>query len=221
MQIAIDGPAGSGKSTIAKILADKAGFIYLDTGAMYRGAAWLKQSYELDYPALCKMIEDVDYDFADNGRTLRLKYKIGLVVHSEDVTERIRTPEITAMVSEVAANASLRKVLTAKQREIADKSNVVMDGRDIGTVVLPMADVKIFLTASPEVRAKRRLLEWEAKGQKLDYTQVLSDIIERDRLDSTRETAPLKKAADAVEIDTSAMTIEEVAEAIKGHMTKK
>jgi cytidylate kinase len=220
MQIAIDGPAGSGKSTIAKILAKRAGFIYLDTGAMYRSAAWLKKTHELGYTDLCKVLTDAVYNFSDNGRVLELRYTLNQTEHVENVTEKIRTPEITAMVSEVSANADVRKILTDKQREIAQRADVVMDGRDIGTVVLPKADVKIFLTASAEVRAKRRLAEWAAKGTSLDYEQVLADIIERDRQDSTRAVAPLQKAADAEEIDTSSLSIDEVAELINKKLSR-
>lgn len=211
MQIAIDGPAGSGKSTIAKIVADRHGFIYLDTGAMYRSAVYLKLNHALDYPELYKVLEGASFDFFNNGKGLVLNYTVKGKAYSVDVTGVIRTPEVTSLVSEVSADKDVRLILTAKQKKIAEEANVVMDGRDIGTVVLPNADAKFFLTASPAVRAKRRVEEWKSKGTDLSYEQVLADVMERDRYDSERVTAPLKKAEDSKEIDTSDLTIDEVA----------
>ncbi|GAB7141267.1 (d)CMP kinase [Deferribacterales bacterium RsTz2092] len=214
MQVAIDGPAGSGKSTVSKLLAKSLKFIYLDTGAMYRASAWLKQQYKLNFNGLCALLSLTDFVFGHNGQTLTLKYDYGKPTEV-DVTKLIRTPDVTAIVSGVASNVDVRTILTTKQQEIAGKNDIIMDGRDIGTVVLPNADVKIFLTASAEVRARRRMSEWRDVGQEVHYEDVLADIIVRDNKDASRSTAPLKKADDAYEIDTSELTIFEVSERIE------
>jgi cytidylate kinase len=209
MQVAVDGPASSGKSTISKILADKFSLIYLDTGAMYRAAAYIHLKYGVT-DALYERLEKTEFIFGKNGRTLLLK-SAGA---SEDVTAAIRTPEVTAVTGAVSALGEVRRVLTAKQRKIAEGADVIMDGRDIGTVVLPDADLKFFLIASPEERAKRRTAEWKALGKTVIYEDVLKDITARDAQDAQRENAPLKKAADAKEIDTTLLTIDEVVEII-------
>lgn len=212
--MAIDGPAGSGKSTIAKILAERHSLTYLDTGAMYRMVAlyFLENNVDLDNDAevrinLAKIVLDID--------------KNRFMMNGKDVSEEIRTPRVSGLVSFVARIKRVRERLVELQREISYGKNVVLDGRDIGTVVFPNADLKIFLVASPEERAKRRLKEYGEKGVKEDYESVLNNIKERDLIDSTRAESPLKKAEDAVEIDTSFMTIDEVTEAISRLVKEK
>ncbi len=212
--MAIDGPAGSGKSTIAKILAERHSLTYLDTGAMYRMVAlyFLENNVDLDNDAevrinLAKIVLDID--------------KNRFMMNGKDVSEEIRTPRVSGLVSFVARIKRVRERLVELQREISYGKNVVLDGRDIGTVVFPNADLKIFLVASPEERAKRRLKEYGEKGVKEDYESVLNNIKERDLIDSTRAESPLKKAEDAVEIDTSFMTIDEVTEEISRLVKEK
>lgn len=219
MQVAIDGPAGSGKSTISKTIAEKYNLLYLDTGAMYRAAAWLKLSGSLTNEELLKMLDEIDFEFTENGRVLTLHYQSN-AKQPGNVTDQIRTPEVTALVSEVAANTAVRAILTKIQQKIASDADVIMEGRDIGTVVLPHADLKFFLTASAEERAKRRTEEWKGNGNAADYEKVLYDIKERDRKDSSRETAPLKKSDNAVEIDTTSLTINEVTAIIGAAINK-
>ncbi|MDR2884309.1 MAG: (d)CMP kinase [Deferribacteraceae bacterium] len=206
MKVAIDGPAGSGKSTIAKRIASQYGLTYLDTGAMYRACAWLKLKHNMQFDELLALLPSVEFQFYDSGKALKLAYKNNV----DDVSEAIRTPEVTALVSDVAANADLRAIMTEKQRAIALQVDVIMDGRDIGTVVLPNAELKFFLTASAEERAKRRTAEWNGKGTQANYDEVLKEIIERDRKDSERTASPLKRSDDATEIDTTCLTIDEV-----------
>lgn len=206
--IAIDGPGGAGKSTIAKLLAADLGLEYIDTGAMYR-AIGLKTSKcgvdPADAGSLQAMLDGTDIDFIDGK----------IYLDGEDVSGQIRTPEMSMMASKVSAVPAVRKKLVALQRQMGKNKDVIMDGRDIGTNVLTDAPVKIFLSASPEVRAKRRYDELIAKGESVEYEDVLREMIERDHQDMTRETDPLRKADDAVEIDTSEMTIDEVVDAIK------
>ncbi len=210
-QVAIDGPAGAGKSTIAKIVAAKKGFIYVDTGAMYRAMAihMLRNSVDpADEEAVSQASENAD---------ISLKYVEGVqhvFLNGEDVTGSLRTEETGNMASQVSKYPAVRSRLVAIQKDIGEKNSIVMDGRDIGTVVLPNADVKIYLTASSNVRAQRRYDELVAKGQDADIDKIEEDIIARDHQDMTREVSPLKKADDAVEIDSSYMTIEEVADKI-------
>ncbi len=210
-QVAIDGPAGAGKSTIAKIVAAKKGFIYVDTGAMYRAIAihMLRNSVDpADEEAVSRASENAD---------ISLKYVEGVqhvFLNGEDVTGSLRTEETGNMASQVSKYPAVRSRLVAIQKDIGEKNSIVMDGRDIGTVVLPNADVKIYLTASSNVRAQRRYDELVAKGQDADIDKIEEDIIARDHQDMTREVSPLKKADDAVEIDSSYMTIEEVADKI-------
>ena len=210
MQVAVDGPSGSGKSTICKILAEKYDLLYLDTGAMYRGASYIKLQHGLTYPELYKILEHTVFNFYDKGRGLVLEYFYNKT-HTTDVSTAIRGPEVTALVSEVSADETVRKILTEKQQSIAAGADVILDGRDIGTVVLPQAEIKFFLTATAEERARRREEEWKGKGINVEFAEVLRQIIERDRKDSTRQTAPLKKAEDAIELDTTHLTIPEVA----------
>jgi cytidylate kinase len=212
-QIAIDGPAGAGKSTIAKRLAKELSFVYVDTGAMYRsiGLYMIKNGIDIhDKDAVEKASEKAD---------VSLKYIDGtqhVILNGEDVSDQIRTEEVSKAASVVSAYPQVRKNLTALQKKLAESENVVMDGRDIGTCVLPNADLKIYLTASAEVRGKRRFKELTAKGEKADLAEIVEDIKKRDEADMTREISPLRKADDAVEVDSSDMTIDEVVERIKG-----
>lgn len=208
MQIAIDGPAGSGKSTVCKMLANRYGLTYLDTGAMYRAATWFSLKFtDEDLP---RRLEAVDFIFSENGRRLALS-KDG---ETWDVTEAIRTPAISGAVSRVAANPRVRAVLTEKQRKYAEGNDVIMEGRDITTVVLPGANIKVFLTATAEERAKRRFAEWEGKPEAPSYEEVLESIKRRDEADSSRSCSPLKRADDAALLDTTDLSLEQVAEHI-------
>ena len=212
--VTVDGPAGSGKSTIAKIIAKKYGFTYLDTGATYRMIALyaLENSISLDdTEAVEDMLKNTKLDIIGNQ----------FFLNGKDVSEEIRTPRVSAIVSPVSAIKEVRVKLVDLQREISKGKSVILDGRDIGTVVFPNGDVKIFLVASPEERAKRRLKEYEEKGIEADYESVLASIKERDYLDSTRKESPLKKAEDAHEIDSSTMSIDEVVEAISKYIDEK
>lgn len=210
-QIAIDGPAGAGKSTIAKKVAKTKEFIYVDTGAMYRAMA---------YYLLTQKVDSKDSDTIEKRcveADITIQYENGeqvVLLNGENVNGVIRTEEVGNMASTTSKNPKVRERLTALQKELASKNNVVMDGRDIGTCVLPGADVKVYLTASASVRAKRRYDELTAKGEGCDIKQIEEDIIKRDEQDMNREIAPLKQAEDAVLIDSSYMTIEEVVKAI-------
>ena len=205
--IAIDGPAGAGKSTIAKIVAKNLGYIYVDTGAMFRSMALacIRAGVDIhDEQAVCKEIADVD---------VTLKYENDMQVvylNGENVNGYIRTEEVGNATSVIAVYPKVREKLLILQRELAEKENVVMDGRDIGSTVLPNADTKIFLTASSYVRAKRRALELEQRGEKCDIEKVQKDIEERDERDSNREVSPLVQAPDAVLVDASDLSIDEV-----------
>ena len=209
LQIAIDGPAGAGKSSVAKVLARRLGCIYLDTGAMYRAVTWLameKQAAFDDMDAMKKLLETIELEFKDVDGVQHL------YCNGTDVTEAIRTPEISANVSAVSMIPLVREAMTAQQQKIAAGSDVLMDGRDIGTTVLPDAQYKFFLTASLAERARRRALELAAKGVAVDMEQLMADIALRDKKDSEREVSPLKQAEDAVLIDTSDLTFDEVVE---------
>ena len=217
--IAIDGPAGAGKSTIARALAKDLGFYYVDTGAIYRTVA-----YFLDLLGISPKDTDGVERYIDE-LTIKIEYdeegKQHMLMNGMDVSNEIRTQDISQKASLVAAHAVVREVLLDMQRDVAKKNNVIMDGRDIGTVVLPKADVKIFLTASPEVRAKRRCDELNAKGQKSDYAKVLKEIEQRDYQDTHRKIAPLKMARDSVKLDTSDLDIEGVVAAMKKIVEEK
>lgn len=208
MQVAIDGPAGSGKSTVCKIIASKYGFTYIDTGAMYRSIAYVAENF--GYDDLEKKAAAVEFILEDNGKKISIKYN-GEVI---DVSEKIRTPEISSKVASIASNKEIRKILVAKQQSYAKDCNVIMEGRDITTVVLPEADIKVYLTASPEERAKRRYKEWEGKKDAPIFEEVLKDIIKRDEMDTNRAESPLKQASDAVFIDTTGLTLEQVSDKI-------
>lgn len=205
--IAVDGPAGSGKSTISKIVASRLNFTYLDTGAMYRMITYYVIKNKIDIEnkkSVENMLENIKLDIV----------KDNFFVNEKDVSKEIRGVEVTQMVSQVASIKEVRTKLVDLQREISKGKKVVLDGRDIGTVVFPNANLKIFLNASSDERANRRLKEFLEKGIEQSYEEVLEDIIKRDKMDSEREESPLKKAEDAVEIDTSSLSKEEVSEKI-------
>lgn len=213
ISIAIDGPAGAGKSTIARRLAAELGYCYVDTGAIYRTVAYFMDLWGVspkDVDGVNRYIDEltIGIEYDDQGVQ-------HMIMNGMDVTEDIRTQEISQKASLISAHAVVREVLLDMQREIAEKQDVVMDGRDIGSVVLPKATVKIFLTASPEVRARRRCNELLAKGQKANYEKVLKEIQQRDYQDTHREIAPLKMTRESVKLDTSDMTVDEVIDAMK------
>jgi cytidylate kinase len=211
--IAIDGPAGAGKSTIAKRLAKELGYYYVDTGAIYRTVAYFLDLLGIspkDADGVSRYIDELTIDIYYDENGLQHMLMNGL-----DVTDEIRTPDISQKASLVSAQPVVRQMLLDMQRDVAKENNVIMDGRDIGTVVLPQADVKIFLTASAEVRAQRRHAELMAKGAKDTLAQVLADIKQRDHQDSTRAIAPLKQAADAILVDTSELDIDGAVAAIR------
>lgn len=208
MQVAIDGPAGSGKSSVCKIVAEKYSLTYIDTGAMYRSIAWLSVHFGEDN--LAAKAENTEFILEDNGRKISIKYN-GKIY---DLTKEIRTPEISSKVAFVAADSDIRKILVKKQQSYAEGSDVIMEGRDITTVVLPNADIKIFLTASPEERAKRRFKEWEGIDKASEYTKVLEEIKKRDEMDMTRKESPLLQSEDAVLLDTTGLSLEQVADKI-------
>jgi cytidylate kinase len=216
--IAIDGPSGAGKSTIAKAAAKALGFVYLDTGAIYRTVAWhitMMGVGPKDTDHVPMLLDDANIaiDFREDGQHMLLNGK--------DITGEIRTPEISACASQVAKQACVREYLLDLQRDLAKKHNIIMDGRDIGTVVLPQASLKIYLTATPEKRAQRRYEEYLQKGQKAVYEEVLADQKQRDYEDSHRKLAPLKKASDAVLVDTTELTLEESIDAVVSLMKEK
>lgn len=205
VNIAIDGPAGAGKSTISRLLAGNFGYVYVDTGALYRsiGLSSLKNGVDTaDEQGVVNLLSKI---------SLELKFENGsqhVYLNGEDVSSLIRSPEVSMAASKVSSYPEVRGFLLGLQKDIASKNNVVMDGRDIGTVVLPNAKIKIFLTASPEDRAKRRYEEMLARGEKAEYEKVLADIIKRDKADSGRKIAPLKPADDAIKIDTTGFELE-------------
>ena len=217
--IAIDGPAGAGKSTIAKRLAKELGYYYVDTGAIYRTVA-----YFLDLLGVSPKDADGVERYIDE-LTIQITYdedgKQHMLMNGMDVTDEIRTQDISQKASLVSAHAVVREMLLDMQRDVAKAHNVIMDGRDIGTVVLPKANVKIFLTATPEVRAKRRYDELIAKGQDVNLEQVLKDIVQRDYQDTHREIAPLKMAKDSVKLDTSELDIDGVLAAMQEIIKEK
>ena len=219
VSIAIDGPAGAGKSTIARRLAKELGYVYVDTGAIYRTVAYFFDTWGIspkDIDGITRYIDELNIDIWYDEDGLQHMY-----MNNIDVTDDIRTPEISQKASLISAHAIVRDMLLDMQREVAEQFNVVMDGRDIGSVVLPNATVKIFLTASAEVRARRRTDELLAKGKKVSYEQVLKDIQRRDFQDTHREVAPLKMCRDSVKLDTSDMDIEQVLQEMKNIIAKK
>ncbi|WP_075876683.1 (d)CMP kinase [Merdibacter massiliensis] len=209
INIAIDGPSAAGKSTIAKLLAKKLNYSHLDTGAMYRCVAYLSKQLGIDQKdeaALATMIDSMQIDFDSLGN---------VYINQKDVSREIRTNDISMMASNVSVFPAVRERLVRMQQRIAKNKGYIMDGRDIGTVVLPDAELKIFLIASVAARAKRRYQEYLQKGMPADYDAIFEDIKKRDYQDTHRATSPLKKAEDAVEIDTSDMSIDEVQHAIE------
>ena len=211
INIALDGPAGSGKSTVAKIIAGRLDILYLDTGAMYRACALkcLKEGVDVtDEEKVNILIKDID---------LKIRYENGTqvtVLDGDDVSRDIRKPEISMLASTVSANKAVRMKMVEKQREIASEVNCILDGRDIGTYVLPNANYKFFLTADSKVRAERRYKELVERGDSVDFEELHKEIVQRDYNDSHRDFAPLKQADDAILIDTSSLSAEEVAEKI-------
>lgn len=211
--IAVDGPAGSGKSTIAKKIAKKYNFTYLDTGAMYRMVTlyFIQNNTNVnDLKNINDILDKISLDIKEDK----------FFLNGQDVTALIRTPEVSSKVSEISAIKEVRAKLVVQQRNISKGKKVILDGRDIGTVVFPNAQMKIFLIASPEERAKRRYKEYLEKGINQKYKDVLADIKARDIIDSTRKESPLKKAKDAMEIDSSFMSIEQVVNEIATHIDK-
>lgn len=219
ISIAIDGPSGAGKSTIARAAASKFGFIYVDTGAIYRTiglAASLKGVDTEDAPAVTAMLPRIKIEMGyDNNGEQRM------YLDGRDVSTEIRTPSVSMYASNVSAIPEVRAYLVEMQRDMARRNNVIMDGRDIGTVILPDARLKIFLTASAQDRARRRYEELKAKGVHEDFTSVLDDMLRRDRQDESRAAAPLRAANDAVILDTSGNTLEESIDTVCGLISEK
>jgi len=216
--ITIDGPAGAGKSTIAKRLAASLGYLYLDTGAMYRSVALAAKRKGIsfqDEEALARLAREMDLRLEPSGDGVRV------LLEGEDVSEAIRTPEIDRLSSLVAQVPGVRAALSARQKELGQEGGVVAEGRDMGSFVFPEADLKFFLTATPEVRAKRRLAQLESKGLKADYEKILADIVERDKRDRERKIAPLVVPEGAIVIDTSDKTPQEVLELLLNHVKGK
>ena len=208
--IAIDGPAASGKSTLAKYLADKLGFLYIDTGAMYRAITYyaLENNIAENEDAVVQSVKDLD---------IELKYKNGVTsvfINGEDITNKIRTPEVNAKVSDISKIKDVRVELVKLQQKFGHNNNLIVEGRDTTTVVFPQADLKIFLTAEVSERAKRRYLEFQEKGVEIKLDEVEKSIKNRDRIDSGREVSPLKKADDAIELDTTNLTVQQEIDSI-------
>ena len=213
IRIAVDGPAGAGKSTIAKAVAKELNIDYIDTGAMYRAIAVKLIRTGTDYnnpDGLAEMLSSTDVDFAD-GKTY---------LDGEDISGIIRTPEVSALASPSSAIPAIRYKLTDLQQAMGKRKSVIMDGRDIGTVVFPDAEYKFYLTADADERAKRRTIELQEKGEVVEFEKVKADMMQRDHQDSTRAFRPLKKADDAIEVDTTNMSIDEVIKTILNYINK-
>ena len=216
--IAIDGPAGAGKSTVAKRLAMELGYTYMDTGAMYRAFAWKVKKEETDLgneKELKKALEETRIELMEQNSHLRV------LIDGVDVTVQIRTPEISQMASKVSALKMVREKMVEFQRVIGSQGGVVVEGRDIGTVVFPRAEVKIYLDASQQERARRRYQELEAQGKKVTLEETLEEMIERDRRDQERDISPLRKAEDAIVIDSTSLEVESVVQSILQAVKKK
>lgn len=217
LNIALDGPCGGGKSTVADILAQKLDILHLDTGAMYRACALcaIKRGVDcLDEEAVSGFINDIDIEIRyQNGRQITM-------LDGEDVSEKIRANEVSMMSSDISSLKCVREKMVEMQREVAKRNDCILDGRDIGTVVLPDATFKFYITATPTVRAERRYKELTEKGQKVDFEDLIEEINRRDYNDSHRKISPLKKAYDAILIDTSEMTVKEVVDKLLSYITK-
>ena len=213
MIIAIDGPAGSGKSTIAKLIADDLGLVYLDTGAMYRLVTLkaLNDGILGNLDKIIKMLDNLNIDIKENG----------FYLDDIDVSEEIRKPVVSENVSDIAVIREVREKMVDLQRKFSESKNVILDGRDIGTVVFPNADVKIFLVADAKERSNRRYKELVAKGENVRIEEIYENILKRDEIDSTRKESPLKKADNAIEVDTTSKNIEEVKNEILNIVRKK
>ena len=209
IRVAIDGPAGAGKSSVSRLTAERLGFSYIDTGAIYRALAFLMGEVTVDeHGKIRELLKNFNVSFKiENGVN-------HVFLNGNDITSEIRTENISKKASAVSALPFVREALFAMQRKYAENGGVVMEGRDIGTVIMPDAELKIFLTASPEKRAKRRMLELEAKGQKVDFDELVKEIKERDFRDSTRAVSPLKQAEDAVLVDNSDINLEQTVDVI-------
>ena len=216
--IAIDGPSAAGKSITGRLLAKRMGYLYVDTGAMYRGLAWKFLQLNINIQnlgVLQKACLETKLDLEEDERGIRV------FVDQKDVTDEIRTPEVSMMTSKISSLPMVRQRLLDVQRQIGEKGGLVMEGRDIGTVVFPKADVKFFLDAMPGVRGKRRYLEFQEKGVSVDFSDTLHQVEERDRLDRERKHSPLKCARDAVRIDSTQMTIEQVLDRMVKEVARK
>lgn len=214
ISVAIDGPAGAGKSTIAKLVAKNFDLMYINTGAMYRAVALKATKNGLNpnnINEICNLISNMEMHFENDD----------LILDGVNIQSEITMPEISSIVSAYASIPEVRKMLVKLQRDMSKKYNVIMDGRDIGTVVLKDSPFKIFLTATPEERAERRYNELKARNIECSYNEILEDIIKRDHIDSTRETDPLRKADDAIEVDTTGLNIEQVTEKISEYIKSK
>ena len=214
ISVAIDGPAGAGKSTIAKLVAKNFDLMYINTGAMYRAVALKARKNGLNpnnIDEICNLISNMEMHFENDD----------LILDGVNIQSEITMPEISSVVSAYASIPEVRKMLVKLQRDMSKKYNVIMDGRDIGTVVLKDSPFKIFLTATPEERAERRYNELKARNIECSYNEILEDIIKRDHIDSTRETDPLRKADDAIEVDTTGLNIEQVTEKISEYIKSK
>jgi cytidylate kinase len=217
VSIAIDGPAGAGKSTIAKQLAKKLGCIYIDTGAMYRAVGLYCIKNHIDY----NKEDEVKDIIASLKITIDSKDNMQIIyLNDEDISKEIRTNEVAAAASKVATYKDVREALVYQQRQMQRENSVVMDGRDIGTVVMPDASLKIFLTASVEERAKRRFDEYQSKGIEVSFEELTKEIVDRDYQDSSRKISPLKKAQDAIEVDTTKLTINEIVDKILSYISE-
>jgi cytidylate kinase len=219
--IAIDGPAASGKSTIGSRLAKRWDYLYFDTGLMYRAVTWLvlaRGLSPLDEEQVTALAEEIDIDVQTPSRDDGRDYDV--LVDGQDITWKIRTPEVDAHVSVISAYPGVRRALTSQQRRIGSRGEVVMVGRDIGTVVLPEAELKIFLDASVEERATRRFNQRRERGEQVEYQEIVRVMKKRDQIDSSREVAPLRAAGDAVVINTDDLTIDEVVDEIAAIATR-